>query len=154
MTTQEEALGLVEVACAFWFNDNDKARTPFPKKIQAELRENAQRDYLSWQENLSHDDKAGVTEDEMVSVFENFLFSHALALIDENDADLALTIQFPFMPRVGDLVDGGTEGKEPSRIVSRELREDNDKRFLQVSLEEVDSKKTWQTEFEGVWFRH
>ena len=116
MTTREEALGLAEVACAFWFNDNDKTRTPFPEEIQAELREKAQRDFLSWQENLSPDDEAGVTEDEMVSVFENLLFSHALALIDQNDADLALTIQFPFIPRVGDLVDGGTAGREPSRI--------------------------------------
>ena len=137
---------LVDVGCAFWFNDNEQVRSPFPKEIQPEVKSRAQKEYLMWLDNLTDKDQEEVNDDEMVSVFEGFLFGEGLKLVGEDDPDLALTLHFPFMPRVGDLVNDETRGE--SRVVERrvESKEDN-KPFMAVVLQAVKSKETWQTEF-------
>ena len=144
---QQEPHPLIEVACSYWFNDNERVRTPFPKKIQKELREVAEKEYLLWEQNLSEQDSKEVTEDEMASVFESFLFGQAVVLAGE-DKDLLLTIHFPFMPRLGDLVADKTGKRGPSRITSRELKQGKDQLLMKVALEAEASKEVWQTEFE------
>ncbi len=139
---------LVEVACSYWFHDNERVRTPFPKAIQKELREVAAAEYASWEDNLSDQDRKEVTDDEMASVFESFLFGKAIALV-KDDLDQILTIYYPFMPRLGDTVADKTGQRGPSRIISREVKEDKEKLFMKVALEtDDDAKETWETEFE------
>ena len=146
MPDDNEENALVEVACAFWFNNNEQVRSPFPKEIQPEVKRRAQKDFLEWLDNLTDKEPEEVSDDEMVSVFEGFLFGEGLKLVGEDDSDLALTLHFPFMPRVGDLVNNETRGE--SRVVERrvESKEDN-KPFMVVVLQAVKSKETWQTEF-------
>jgi hypothetical protein len=146
MSGNDEKNALVEVGCAFWFNDNEQVRSPFPKEIQPEVKRRAQTEYLMWLDNLTDKDKEEVDDDEMVSVFEGFLFGEGLKMAGENKPDLALTLHFPFMPRVGDLVSDETRGE--SRVVERrvESKEDNQP-FMIVVLQAVKSKETWQTEF-------
>ena len=146
MPDDNEENALVEVGCAFWFNNNEQVRSPFPKEIQPEVKRRAQKQFLEWLDNLTDKDPEEVNDEEMVSVFEGFLFGEGLKLVGEDDPDLALTLHFPFMPRVGDLVNDETRGE--SRVVERrvESKEDN-KPFMVVVLQAVKSKEIWQTEF-------
>ncbi len=137
---------LIEAACDFWFHDNDRVRTPFPVRIQAELKRNAQRTYLEWLKNLDGTDRSEVGDEELVSFFEMFLFREALALVGEDDTDLVLTLHHPFMPRVGDLVNDETHG--PSRVVGRELEQkDDDKLYMIVAMVAEASDEAWKAEF-------
>ncbi len=146
MPTSKKKYELVEAACAFWFNDNERVRSPFPKEIQPELKRKAQVEYLKWLRNLTENDREEVDDGELVGVFEMLLFGEALKLVDQDDTDLALTIHHPFMPRVGDLVDD--EARGPSRVMERRLgQQDDQKPCMIVILQAVDSKETWQTEF-------
>ncbi len=146
MPADNEENALVEIGCAFWFNNNEQVRSPFPKEIQPEVKRRAQKEFLEWLDNLADKEPEEMKDDEMVSVFEGFLFGEGLKLVGEGDPDLALTLHFPFMPRVGDLVNDETRGE--SRVVERrvESKEDN-KPFMVVVLQTVKSKETWQTEF-------
>jgi hypothetical protein len=146
MSDNDEKNALVEVGCAFWFNDNEQIRSPFPKEIQAEVKRRAEKEYLMWLDNLTGKDQEEVNDDEMANVFEGFLFGEGLKMVGENNSDLALTLHFPFMPRVGDLVRNETRGE--SRVLERrvESKEDNQP-FMVVVLQAVKSKETWQTEF-------
>ncbi|WP_298864420.1 hypothetical protein [uncultured Gimesia sp.] len=137
---------LVEVGCAYWFNDNDEVRSPFPVEIQSEVKRRAQKEILDFLASLTEQDAKAMSDDEMVSIFEGFLFAEGLKLIDQDDQDLALTLNFPFLPRVGDLVNNETKGE--SCVIERriEAKEDN-KPFMVVVLQAIESKEIWQTEF-------
>jgi hypothetical protein len=146
MSESNERYQLVEAACNFWFNDNDKVRSPFPASIQDELKKNAQAEYMLWVKNLTERDRKEVDDDELASVFEMFLFSEALKLVDEEDTDLLLTIHHPFMPRIGDVVNDESRG--PSKVVGRQVKPKEDERMVMIiSMEVVDSKETWESEF-------
>ena len=146
MTDLETKNALVEVGCAYWFNDNEEVRSPFPVEIQSEVKRRAQKEFLDFLASLAEEDAETMNDDEMVSVFEGFLFRAGLKMIDEDDLDLALTLNYPFMPRVGDLVNNETKGE--SCVIERrvEAKEDN-KPFMVVVLQAIESKETWQTEF-------
>ena len=146
MVDLETKHALVEVGCAYWFNDNEEVRSPFPAEIQSEVKRGAQKEFLDFLASLTDQDVQAINDDEMVSIFEGFLFAEGLKLIDKDDRDLALTLNFPFLPRVGDLVNNETKGE--SCVIERrvEAKEDN-KPFMVVVLQASESKETWQTEF-------
>ncbi len=146
MSDEDKQNSLVEVGCAFWFNDSQQVRSPFPETIQSEVKRRAQEEFEKWLENLEEGSSEEVDDDEMVSVFEGFLFGEGLKLVGKDNPDQALSLHFPFMPRIGDLVSDETRGE--SRVVERrvEAKEDN-KPYMIVVLEAVKSKETWQTEF-------
>ncbi len=145
-TNEEKRLGLIEAGIEFWFNDNEKVRSPIPKTIQPEVRRKATEEYRLWLNNMTDADRDEVGEDELVEVFEALMFGEALKLIDKDDEDLALTLYHPFMPRVGDVVNDATHGA--SRILSRRVEPNEDKKpFMIVALETVESREAWQTEF-------
>ena len=146
MEDLETKHALVEVGCAYWFNDNEEVRSPFPAEIQSEVKRRAQKEFLDFLASLTEQDAQAMNDDEMVSIFEGFLFAEGLKLIDKDDQDLALTLNYPFMPRVGDLVNNETKGE--SCVIERrvEAKEDN-KPFMVVVLQAIESKETWQTEF-------
>ena len=146
MEDLETKHALVEVGCAYWFNDNEEVRSPFPAEIQSEVKRRAQKEILDFLASLTEQDAQAMNDDEMVSIFEGFLFTEGLKLIDKDDRDLALTLNFPFLPRVGDLVNNETKGE--SCVIERrvEAKEDN-KPFMVVDLQVIESKETWQTEF-------
>ena len=146
MAKVEKNYELIDTACGFWFNDHDHVRSPFPKAIQAQLKENAQREYLCWLRNLTATDRDEVTDDELVTVFEQLLFAEALKLVGEKDKDLLMTIHYPFMPRLGDKVNDAQRG--PSTVVKRELKKNEDNLLcMVVFLDSATTGDTWQTEF-------
>ncbi len=136
---------LVEAACAFWFNDNDRVHSPFPKSIQRQLKDKTQARYLDWVRNFDGTDREEVDDEELAGVFESFLFAEALELVGEEDTDLLLTIHYPFLPRIGDAVEDDDQGA--SRIVDRKLEQkDDDKLYMIISLSTVESGAAWQSE--------
>ncbi|MCP4859193.1 MAG: hypothetical protein GY903_32400 [Fuerstiella sp.] len=145
MADLETMNALVEVGCLYWFNDNEEVRSPFPLEIQPEAKRRAQQQFLDFQANLAEEESQAMTDDEMVSLFEGFLFGAGLKLIDADDVDLALTLNYPFMPRVGDVVDNETKGG--SCVIERRVESKESKPFMVVLLQVVESKETWQTEF-------
>lgn len=142
---------LITEGCKFWFNDHNHIRSPFPKKIQNELKIKASELFMDYAQNLTEKDKKEITEEELLSVFEMFLFSASLELINKDDKDQIITIHYPFLPRTGDKVNDKENGE--STIVSREvfekeINEQKEKKlFMKVELESTKHKK-WETEFE------
>jgi hypothetical protein len=147
---------LVDAGCNFWFSDNDRVRTPFPKKIQPELRKNAEAAFMDWVENLTDQDREEVDDDEMVSVFEMLLFSEGLKLVGDKEPDQLITIHYPFLPRVGDAVEDETHGS--SVIINREVEQDEEEGngeakaqpkekplFMKVFLESKATQEKWET---------
>ncbi len=146
MAKVEKKYELIDTACGFWFHDHDHVRSPFPKAIQAQLKENAQREYLHWLHNLTATDRGDVTDDELVTVFEQLLFAQALELIGDDDDEQVMTIHYPFMPRVGDQVNDARHG--PSTVIKRELKKnDDDQLCMVVFLDSAATGAAWQTEF-------
>ena len=146
MAKVEKKYELIDTACGFWFHDHDHVRSPFPKAIRAQLKENAQREYLHWLHNLTATDRGDVTDDELVTVFEQLLFAQALELIGDDDDEQVMTIHYPFMPRVGDEVNDARHG--PSTVIKRELKKnDDDQLCMVVFLDSAATGAAWQTEF-------
>ena len=146
MADLENTNALVDVGCAYWFNDNEEVRSPFPVEIQPEVKRQAQEEFLDFLNSLAEEDAKAMTDDEMVSTFERFLFGAALKMIDKDDVDSALTLNYPFMPRVGDLVNNETKGQ--SRVIARSVESlEGKKPCMILELEVVDTKEAWQTEF-------
>ncbi len=145
MQPKRNTYKLIEAACGFWFNDNDRVRSPFPKSIQRELKDKTQARYLEWIRAFDATDREEVDDEELAGVFESFLFAIALELVGEEDTDLVLTIHYPFLPRIGDKVNDETNGA--SRVVDRKLEQkDDDKLYMIISLEPSGDGETWQSE--------
>ena len=146
-----EEYQLIEEGCKFWFNDNEHLRSPFPKEIHPALKERTTSLYMEYINNLTEVDRGEVTDDELVSVFEMFLFSSATELIDKDDKDLTLTIHYPFLPRTGDKVEDSVKGE--CTIIARDIleKEVNDQKekklFMKVMLATKEGEN-WETEFE------
>ncbi len=147
----KEKYQLIEEGCKFWFNDNKHVRSPFPKHIQENLKKNAQELYMDYIKSLNEKDQVEITDDELISVFEMFLFSEAINLIDEDDKDTLLTIHYPFLPRTGDLVNDTKQGKSTiiiRKIDEKEINEQKEKKlFMRVKLK-TKAGEEWETEFE------
>ena len=121
-------------------------RSPFPKAMQADVRAAASAEYDQWLKNLTAKDREEVNQDELVGVFEMFLFSAALERTAEDDPDAALTLHHPFMPRIGDVVNDEAHG--PSRVVERRVEKlEDDKPHMVIALENVASGASWESSF-------
>ena len=145
---------LVDAGCNFWFNDNDRMRSPFPRSIQPELKERATQELVRWVRDFSKEDRETIEDEEMISMFEMFLFSEALKLVENepDNLDLMMTINYPMLPRLGDTM--SDEAHAESTIVRRTLREEqveNEKKkkvFVVLHLKNEASDKEWMTEAE------
>ena len=63
------------------------------------------------------------------------------------DEDHKISICYPFLPRLGDVVNDKNKGT--STIISRELDvKDDEKKYLKVRLINTDAELEWETEFE------
>ena len=142
----EETFGLIEAACEFWFNDNDQVRSPFPRQVHAQLKEKATAEYLLWLRGFTRKDREEVDEDELVGVFEMFLFGEALKLAGDDD-QLVITINYPFLPRLEDTVDDGRHAT--SVVVDRQLEEREDKKlFMIIHMVEAGSGRRWTSDIQ------
>ena len=62
--------------------------------------------------------------------------------------DEKLTILYPFMPRIGDIINPKDSPNGESKIIERAHVRRGDDSFLKVNLKSIDSGKEWTTEFE------
>lgn len=129
----------------FWFEDNQHIRTPFPNEIQPQLKEKTSRVFMEWIFELSDEEKSAMANDEIAETFEMILFNQAIEMV--NDEDQKITICYPFMPRLGDIVDDKEKGA--CEVVGRTLDVNKDeKKYLKVKLKSETVLQEWETEFE------
>lgn len=134
-----------EASFKFWFKDNEQIRSPFPEKIQPELRGLTSRIFVEWILELSDEEKSKLDKEEIAEVFEMFLFNQAIGLVE--DEEQKITICYPFLPRVDDVVDDKSRGS--STVIKRQMnvKEDN-KKYLKLNLKSESASAEWETEFE------
>ncbi|NQU52501.1 MAG: hypothetical protein HQ522_08170 [Bacteroidetes bacterium] len=134
-----------EESFKFWFEDNEQIRTPFPDEIKEDLKEKTFRVFMEWVFELSDDEKSKLKNDEIVETFEMILFNQAMGMVE--DEDQKITICYPFMPRLGDVVDDKEKGA--SKVISRKMDLNKDeKKYLKVKLISETVSQEWETEFE------
>ena len=134
-----------EASFTFWFNNNEHIRTPFPENIQEELKEKAFRVFMEWVYELSEEEKEKLENEEIAETFEMILFNQAMGLV--RDEDQKITICYPFLPRLGDVVDDKVKGA--SKVVGRKVDTNKDeKKYLKVRLKSETVLQEWETEFE------
>lgn len=138
---------LIEETFKFWFSDNDHIRTPFPEYIRHDLQEKAIAQFFEWASNLHPDAKDEVTEEIIAEKFEEFIFDNATQLVLTEDEKL--TIEYPFLPRLGDVIFEDVENKTgESTVVDRYKLTEDENPFMKIKLEKIDSKEVWETEFQ------
>jgi len=141
-----ESSELVEQTFNFWFTDNDHIRSPFPEYIRPMLKERAVDGFFKWVSNLNPKAKEEVNDEMVAEKFEEIIFEIALNMVMTEDEKI--TIQYPFLPRVGDEIYANETPDLKSNIIDRTLLKEGDDSFLTVKAEEVASKQVWETKFE------
>ncbi len=142
-----ESSELIEETFKFWFSDNDHIRTPFPEYIRHDLQEKAVAKFFEWASNLHAKAKDEVNEEIIAERFEEIIFETATQLVITEDEKL--TIEYPFLPRLGDLIFEDVENKTgESTVVDRSKVAQNDNPFMKIRLEKIDSKENWETQFQ------
>lgn len=141
----EEMIG---ATFSFWYNDDQHIRSPFPLYIREQLTEITTEKFLSWASGINAKAKKEINDEILVEKFEEIIFEAALKLVLTEDEKL--TINYPFLIRVGDLIkvkDVASEEAE-SKVIDRSIIKREDSKFMKVILENISSKEKWETEFE------
>ena len=139
---------LVQQAFDFWFTDHEHVRSPFPAYVQAELRELSVAAFADWLRRLDPQAQKEVTDEAAVQKFEELLFREATRLV--RTPDELITLRLPFLPRVGDTIDGGgIEGRGGENVIrKRKLVTEGKDEFMEVEVENLASGQGWSTRFE------
>lgn len=138
---------MIQAAFDFWMGENENEkhiRSPFPDYIQNELKPKAIKGFQQWVNHLKPEAKEEMNEEMFAEKFEEILFETAAKLVLTEDENI--TILYPFMPRIGDLVKD-QNGKE-GHITDRSIQKEKDFKYLKVSLTNDSNKETWKTSFE------
>jgi hypothetical protein len=138
--------GMIDTAFDFWFNDREHIRSPFPVYIRKMLQEKATAKFSDWTSKISERAKKEINDEILAEKFEEILFETATALVSAEDEKL--TILYPFMPRIGDIIDPKDTLNGKSKITGRTHIKRGDHSFLKVKLKAIDSGNKWETEFE------
>lgn len=142
-----ESSELVEQTFKFWFTDNDHIRSPFPEYIRAILKEKAVEGFFKWVSNLNPKAKEEVNDEMIAEKFEEVIFEIAMGLVHTEDEKI--TIQYPFLPRLGDEISNNeTDNPQLSKVTDRLIVKDGDTNYLKLKLENVTDQQVWETKFE------
>lgn len=138
---------MISAAFEFWFSDKGHIRSPFPLYIREPLQMKTLDKFFDWTSKISERAKKEINDEIVAEKFEEILFETASELVKTEDE--RLTILYPFMPRIGDVIKpkDSSEEKESTVIDRFHLKRD-DHSFLKVKLRTIDSDKEWETEFE------
>ncbi|NOQ72848.1 MAG: hypothetical protein GQ574_12630 [Crocinitomix sp.] len=140
-----ESSELVEQTFRFWFTDQEHIRSPFPNYIRPNLQREATEKFFTWANNINPKAKDELNDEIIGEKFEEIIFETADKLVKTEDE--RITIQYPFLPRLGDqLKDPQQEGD--SNVVDRIMLKEGDTSYLKVVLENSISKTPWETKFE------
>lgn len=138
--------GMTDAAFNFWFNDNKHIRSPFPTYIRKNLKEKAEAKFSDWTSKLSEQAKKEINDEIIAEKFEEILFETAAELVLTEDEKL--TILYPFMPRIADIINPQENSNGESKIIDRAHLRRGDHSFLKVKLKAIESGNEWETEFE------
>ncbi len=142
-----ESSELVDQTFDFWFNSNSHIRCPFPEYIQKQLKDDSVERFYKWTSTLKEDASKEVNETVIGEKFEEIIFETALSLV--NTEDERITVNYPFMPRIGDEIKGGDDNEmRKSFVRGRSIVKEEDRVFLKMDLEIEDSGECWDTKFE------
>ncbi len=145
--TSVESSELIEQTFKFWFSDNEHIRSPFPEYIRPELKEKSVEKFFEWASNLHPKAKDEVNDEIIGEKFEEIIFETATQLVLTEDEKL--TIEYPFLPRLNDVIYEDVENKTgESRIIDRIKIKEGDFNYLKIKLEKIESKENWETKFE------
>ncbi len=145
--TSVESSEMVEQTFKFWFTDNQHIRSPFPAYIQDDVKKISTKNFFNWASNLNPKAKDEVNDEVLSEKFEEFIFEAAADLVMTEDEKI--TIEYPFLPRLGDVIFEDVENKKgESTIMDRALIKEGDDSFMRIKLEKIDSKEKWETKFE------
>lgn len=137
--------GFLNPGFEYWFTNHKHIRSPFTKEIETEARKNTRIIFIEWINGLTDDEPRNIPEHELVEMFETILFNEAMKLTD--DEDQRLTISYPFMPRVGDIVEHNEHGK--GRITDRKIAVTKaNKKMFEVTVASINDSNIWKTQFE------
>lgn len=141
-----ESSELVEQAFEFWFNNKDQhIRSPFPEYIRPDLKRIATESFHKWINNLSDGAEKEVNDDVIAEKFEEIIFEEGLKLVLTEDEKIS--INYPFLPRVDDLINLNND-LEKSKVIDRSVVKEDDRVFLTVTLEKAANEERWETRFE------
>lgn len=145
--TTLESSKLVEQTFDFWFKGKDHIRSPFPEYIRAELKKKSIRRFFEWTARLNVKASKEINDAVIGEKFEEIIFETALGLVLTEDEKI--TINYPFLPRIGDEISNNIENREEnSLVVGRFIVKEGDLLFLKVKLEKQLSQELWETRFE------
>lgn len=144
----ESETDMMTAAFNYWFSDNGHVRSPFPVYIQEELREKSISKFLSWTQKVPVKAKKEINDEIVAEKFEEILFEAALNLVITEDEKL--TIRYPFMIRIGDVIKvKGVDDKEAeSKVIDRWFFKKGDEAFMKAKLQNISSGNEWETDFE------
>ena len=145
---QLRASAMARQAFAYWFSDHGHVRSPFPQHMRDGLKEISLVAFSRWVAQLDAKAVEEMNEETAFGKFEETLFQEALRMVRSDDE--ALTLRFPFLPRVGDRIDGGAiEGRTGNNFIrTRALVREGKDEFLSVKVENESSGAHWETRFE------
>lgn len=141
-----ESSELVEETFKFWFTTNNHIRSPFPLYIQSQLKELAVTNFFDWAAGLSLKAKEEVNDEIIAEKFEEIIFEIALELVKTEDEKI--TIQYPFLPRLDDVISNPEEPSKKNKVIDRYLYKEQDHSFLIVKLINIENEEKWETSFE------
>ncbi|MCC6383917.1 MAG: hypothetical protein LC117_06495 [Bacteroidia bacterium] len=139
---------MVKAAFEFWFSDSDHLRSPFPEYIRERLKQEATHKLLDWSGAISDKARKEINDEILAEKFEEIIFEAALPMVLTEDEKL--TIRYPFMPRIGDLItEKDAEGNQTEcRVTDRYHFKKGDTAFMKIKLKNTFTQKERETEFE------
>lgn len=138
---------LVEQTFDFWFAPQPHIRSPFPTYIHSDLRHTAVGRFHIWLTGLKAGSEKEIDRHIVGEKLEEIIFETALDLVKTEDEKI--TINYPFLPRLDDVVEGNQEGAgSRNRVIDRRIMREGDHSFLAVKYRELDSDRVHETKFE------
>ena len=144
----EADTNMLEASFNFWFTDNEHIRSPFPDYTKEDILQQSTARFNRWVENISDKAQKEINDEILVEKLEEFIFEIGLSLVKTEDEKI--TIQYPFLPRVNDVITIKDESKPigESKVTEREIIKRGDESFLKIKLLSLELNETWETEFE------
>ena len=145
--TTLESSELIEQTFNFWFEGKDHIRSPFPEYIREEIKKRTIQRFFAWASGLSSKANKEINDTIIGEKLEEIIFETALGLVSTEDEKI--TVNYPFMPRIGDKI-SHKEGDitKTSVVLHRSIIKVGDETFLNVRLEEQIQGEKWETKFE------
>jgi len=123
---------LVKMAFEFWYKDNGHIRSPFPKYIRNDARQQTLEKFKTWMDGLDIGAEKEVDETVVSEKLEEYLFESAMELVLTEDEKL--TLLYPNLPRINEQLEVKDEGdaQPPHTVKDRSIVTEGDERFFRV----------------------